>query len=438
MTNISLIKSNQQNSCIELLFQPSNWCNRQWEDLTTFEGDYCCNLMRVIALVAFFVPLTIATIGAYLMKSIGISLKSCTNASTLQSDKKEETISPIPALSLNDEEAIPLFPALSLNDPETIPKMKEALTRDWEIMQDYQNNNGPIFHHTCYVIEHREFPGFFFKFKLNVNPHEYKASVDYARDVIKKNHLNFCHVPQTEIIKLDNGFELLVMEKVQGKDKEKAVTLNKAIFNQFAASPDLKEKWRLIFSQAAEFICLTGYCDTGWHNISLDSHKGLSFFDFEGCKISPESPSSKILLMSAIIAMIFKMAPPDFSDAIFDIAQKHGLDFDPELREWAKHYTLDFRPKYARWTPKHSINTYSTINMDKLRISSTEKTLIELLNGHIDTNRMKDLKRRQFKLTNPLKTLNATVDQFNAMIDNLKKQGAIFDCFGSDPYYLFF
>ena len=59
------------------LIEPQRWCNRQWTTLTTSEDTDCGNVVKVIQLIASFIPLVLATVASYFIGIIGITLKVC-------------------------------------------------------------------------------------------------------------------------------------------------------------------------------------------------------------------------------------------------------------------------------------------------------------------------------------------------------------------------
>lgn len=199
---------------------------------------------------------------------------------------------------------------------------------------------------------------------------------------IKTSNLNYCHLPQAELIKLDGTTQaVVIMEKLDGNTNPmECMELSEREYEKFAENPALLNKWREYFKQAAEFICLTGYWDTDWRNILL-MKDGFGFIDFESVDGSNLKGISRLI----------PMAPVECFDDILEIGLRYGLTNKDMLSRTTKEKRkaeLELHTQIRAWHKKMNIQALQKIDPKELFKETIQFEIIKSLNEAIE--RQKD------------------------------------------------
>lgn len=252
----------------------------------------------------------------------------------------------------------------------------------------------PIIHRGKHmrVFEHANFPGLVLKLTSLASVKEMLAYVESSQKIVKDHNLLCCMIPFTEIVELDDTrLVVFVMERLDGMTSPAACQeASEREFELFSLLPEMKEKWKEYFRQAAEFICLTGYWDGGWTNILLMKN-GFGFVDFEN--VQP-----MVYNITKGIERLLLMAPAEFYEMIVDIAKKHKIDpsslfealssKDIEEAKKRRSEKLDIRSKARSFHQQQNIVKAEKIDKSTLpnRYGYYERKIIDEFNQEVDRN----------------------------------------------------
>lgn len=221
--------------------------------------------------------------------------------------------------------------------------------------------------------------------------------MDIAHRFVKEKDLKFCRIPQAFTIPKNpadgKAMTFLVEEKIIGKEGEAALELSEQLYQQFysRAYALQKDKWRMIFIQAATLICGIGFWDLNWRNVFiLPQTQGLGFIDFESLK---DDASSKIIDCEGLI----KMAPADFFKDILEVAKEYKVNIEKlEPLGDIRKYNLKYNSNIRIWHQVKKISKASPIMLEALEKKSEGDSVFEAK----DSREVEDLQKKLVQLYN--------------------------------------
>lgn len=247
----------------------------------------------------------------------------------------------------------PLFPLST----EAKEELKKLVRENQERISNKDTRNGfTVFHcgkHMS-VFEHEKFPGLVIKIPSLSNAKEMIVFLAGCEKLVREKGWKNCLIPAAELIE-DGDKAIFVMEKVNGIiDADLAEEMSEVEFEKFDQDPSLKAKWTTFFTEAACFICESGYWDVSWRNIIL-TEKGLAFIDFENLNLNASGDGIQRLL---------NMAPYQLFDEIAQIARKYGVSIKNLTKE-ERMNDLKLHSMIRQFHASHSISLNQPIKFEK-------------------------------------------------------------------------
>lgn len=176
------------------------------------------------------------------------------------------------------------------------------------------------------VLEIKGYPYYIFKLQHRGPCEKFEdmaTTIQKCRELVSTRQLHRCFVPDVRLVNF-SGKAIFIEEKLEGTyDYSSARDKSEALFRKFRQDPNLQGKWIEAFTQAAEFIAITGYSDVDWRNILL-MDEGLGFIDFEGVELD-EVYQNKVALG---LYRLLEIAPIEAIDPIIDIVKRLNLEAD--------------------------------------------------------------------------------------------------------------
>jgi hypothetical protein len=289
------------------------------------------------------------------------------------------------------------------------------------------------------VFEHSKFPGWVIKLPSASVAKEMLGYVQEAQQTVEDHQLHYCFIPDTKIIDLEgtaySEYGIFMMQKVPGIiNASQAQESSEKWYEIFDHYPQVKDKWKEYFRQAAEFICLTGYWDVSWRNIIL-MENGFGFVDFE--RVDPNLSNR-----ACGISRLIRMAPPEFFDVIVEIGKKYQVqeekilaDFetgDLELAKQKRQAELALNTKVRYWHKEKGISDFGQkINVDFNALNTFEKSIVQKFNEKMEDGSYKQgslLEERKLFWQPFVSGIKfEDVREFNAALRTLEEKGILCD-----------
>jgi hypothetical protein len=323
------------------------------------------------------------------------------------------------------------------------------VTQPGELIQAFRGGD-----HFCVTTE--EIPEVIFK-KLTVQgcfaPKEYALQYiekqERARKICKENNLNLLYIPNCMGINLDPN--IVIEEKVKLLDG--GWYAQKACYKWIVYDPELKEYGKELLRQLAIFICLFGYRDVKYDNISLTTDGRIALFDTDENGGTLGLTSSRARGKGGF----FNLIPLDWIEDFISIVEKNlnASDFEkfnqsiPKLREKAEKSSLRIK-KLDSFYKEKNINipnmSFTASKEDLEKCEPKIRIFIEVISKHINkeieklpllsllTGRKITIKTGRSEFGNDLR-LNLDDSNFHTVyfenirklgLDTLKKYGYIY------------
>lgn len=317
-------------------------------------------------------------------------------------------------------------PTISI-DQETLERAKKFVQENSELIKNRESDEHIHFYNGkhCTVFSHTAFPGLILKIMGTAQAEDSLKNLETAQTLVKDYSLDSCYIPQGKIIELDSESTLFVMEKAPGMtNPSNCALISENEYALFGTSPEIKEKWRTYFVQAAELIARLGYWDTDWRNILLDKDRGFSFIDFE-----KNSPSENHILGG--IERLLQMAPAEFYPEIAAIAKQHGVDIDISKTQEEQRELHERNASIRKWHQEHSVNAESTVlNIQNLSPDFIEKAIIDMLdkqlnNEYFQKSTGENLVEKRHLSCQPLYQLKVERAEFDSALQRLKERNVL-------------
>lgn len=217
-------------------------------------------------------------------------------------------------------------------------RLKGAVLKDLTLIEKPIQNDRVTYFRFCDLCEHVDFPGLFFQYNDSSVAQETKKLFDEARKYIADHSLSLLHLPACEVIELENGKALLVLEDIP-LDLSNPCQHNEKMMREFARSGEcskleidaLKQLIQLMGVMKSGFLCFSN-----GKNVVLgvpEKREDITPSLFEYLPFIPENE------MPAVVANL----------------QKNGINIDPNQisRHRTRNYLLARSTQHANLLQKY-------------------------------------------------------------------------------------